>query len=288
MKRKSESKGCVVIDPYSRYPISFASLIRSLIGNRQLIMQMIKREVLGRYKGSFMGLAWSFFHPVFMLSVYTIVFSMIFESRWGGGVSVDKSEFSVLLFVGMIVLGLFTEVLNRSPIIVSINVNYVKKVVFPLEVLPVVAVGAAIVHCMMSVAVLIAALVLLNGYVHWTFLFVFLVLLPLVVLTVGLSWVLSSVGVYVKDISQTMGIITTVMTFLSPVFYPVSAVPNQLKPLLMINPLTFIIEQSREVLIMGHLPNFTDLAIYMVLALISAWIGYVIFQKTRKGFSDVL
>lgn len=276
----------ITINPHAAQPTSLASLAHSLWRNRQLIVQMTKREVVGRYKGSVMGLAWSFFNPVFMLVVYTFVFSVIFKSRWGGDES--RTLFALVLFVGMIVLGLFSEVVNRAPSIILSNVNYVKKVVFPIEVLPVIAMGAALFHTLISLSVLLMAFLLFNGFLHWTVIFTPLILLPLVIMTLGISWMLAAIGVFLRDVSQTIGLITTVLMFLSPVFYPVTAVPERFRPFIMANPLTFIIEQAREVVIWGHLPNWIGLGAYTLVAMMFAWAGYFIFQKTRKGFADVL
>jgi len=276
------------VNPHAAQPTSLAALTDSLWRNRQLIVQMTQREVVGRYKGSIMGMAWSFFNPVLMLTVYTFVFSVVFKSRWGVGGEESKTQFAVVLFVGMIIHGLFAEVLNRAPSLILANVNYVKKVVFPLEILPVIAMGAALFHSLVSLSVLLAAFVLFNGYLHWTVIFIPLVLLPLVMLTLGLAWMLASLGVFLRDVGQTIGIITTVMLFLAPVFYPITALPEEFRPWLMANPLTFIIEQAREVLIWGRLPNWTGLGLYTLAATAVAWAGYAWFQKTRKGFADVL
>jgi lipopolysaccharide transport system permease protein len=161
-------------------------------------------------------------------------------------------------------------------------------VVFPLEILPVVSLGAALFHSLVSLGVLLAAFAIFNGYLHWTAVLIPLVMLPLVILTLGFAWMLASLGVFLRDVGQTIGIITTVLMFLSPVFYPVTAVPERFLPFIMANPLTFIIEQAREVLIWGHLPNWTGLGIYTLAATVVAWAGYAWFQKTRKGFADVL
>jgi lipopolysaccharide transport system permease protein len=275
--------------PYAVQSTSLKALIRSLWFNRQLIRQMTVREVVSRYKGSVMGLFWSFLNPVFMLVVYTFVFSVVFKARWGtGGVEETKTQFAVVLFVGMIVHGLFAEVLNRAPGLILANANYVKKVVFPLEILPIVSMGGALFHSLVSLGVLLAAFVMFNGYLHWTVIFIPFVLLPLVILVLGLAWMLASLGVFLRDVGQTIGIITTVMMFLSPVFFPVTALPEQYRPVIMANPLTFIIEQSREVLIWGRLPDWVSLGVYMLVASVIAWAGYIWFQKTRKGFADVL
>jgi lipopolysaccharide transport system permease protein len=277
------------INPHAAQLVSPLTLIKSLWRNRQLIVQMTKREVVGRYKGSIFGLVWSFFNPILMLMVYTFVFSEIFNARWGGlGGDESKTQFAVVLFVGMIVQGLFSEVLNRAPTLVLSNVNYVKKVVFPLEILSVITMGAALFHCLVSLLVLLVAFFWFNGYLQWTAFFIPLVLMPLVILTMGFAWVLASIGVFLRDVGQAIGIITMVLMFLAPVFYPITAVPEKFRVFIMANPSTFIIEQAREVLIWGHLPNWMGLGVYSLFALVFAWLGYALFQKTRKGFADVL
>ncbi|RSE89216.1 ABC transporter permease [Achromobacter denitrificans] len=249
---------------------------------------MSKRDVIGRYRGSALGLAWSFFNPVVMLTVYTFVFAVVFKARWGTGGEENKGQFALVLFTGMLVHALFAEVVNRAPTLILGNTNYVKKVVFPLEILPVITMGAALFHTLVSLTVLVGAFLLLNGFLHWTVILAPLVLLPLIVLTLGFAWFLASLGVFLRDVGQTVGIITAVLLFMSPVFYPISAIPERIRPWLMANPLTFIIEQMREVVIWGRLPNWLGLGIYLLGAIVVAWAGYAWFQKTRKGFADVL
>jgi lipopolysaccharide transport system permease protein len=279
------------MNPHAAHPTTLAAMLRSLWDNRVLISQMSRREVVGRYKGSVMGLLWSFLNPLFMLVVYTFFFSVVFKSRWGSapaGAEESKTLFAVLLFVGMIVHGLFAEVLNRAPYLILGNVNYVKKVVFPLEILPAISMGTALFHSMVSVGVLLLVFFATNGYLHWTLVFFPLILIPLVIFTVGLAWILASLGVYVRDVGQSIGLAMTVMLFLSPVFYPVSSLPESMRPWMLANPLTFIIEQARAVLIWGQQPSWSGLLIYTFVATVVAWLGYLWFQKTRKGFADVL
>ena len=282
------SDAITAIDPHAAQPTSLVALIESLWRNRHLIVQMTRREVVGRYKGSALGLAWSFLTPILMLAVYTFVFSVVFKARWGTDGDESKTQFALVLFVGMIVHGLFAEVLNRAPGLILSNVNYVKKVVFPLDVLPVIAMGAALFHASISLAVLLIAFALFNGYLHWTVIFFPVVLLPLVILTLGVAWIFASLGVFLRDVGQTVGIITTVMLFLAPIFYPVTALPEEVRPLIMANPLTFIIEEARGVVILGRMPEWTGLGIYTLAATAVAWAGFAWFQKTRKGFADVL
>jgi len=249
---------------------------------------MMKRDVIGRYKGSIIGIMWSFFNPLLLLVLYTFVFSVVFKARWGVGPPESKFQFAIFLFVGMIIYSLFAETLSVAPRLILSNISYVKKVVFPLEILPVVSIGAALFHALISLLVLVVALVLMNGYLSWTIIFLPLVILPLVVLTVGVAWGLASIGVFLRDVSQTIGLVMTAMLFASPVFYPITAIPEYIRPWLMLNPLTFIIVQARAVLILGMIPDWIGLAIYSGVSVSIAWLGYVWFQKTRKGFANVL
>jgi len=276
------------MNPHSQQPTSLLSLGKSFFQHRELILQMIKREVVGRYKGSVMGLFWSFINPVLMLVVYTFVFSVVFKAKWGVGTQESNTDFAVILFVGLIVHGLLAEVLNRAPSLILSNVNYVKKVVFPLEILPVVSLGAALFHSFVSLIVLLIALIVLNNFLYWTVILIPIVLFPLLILTLGIAWMLASLGVYLRDIGQTIGIITTVLLFLSPVFFPFEAIPEKYQIYILANPLTFIIGQAREVLIWGRQPDWIGLSKYTLVSICILWFGYAWFQKTRKGFADVL
>jgi lipopolysaccharide transport system permease protein len=275
------------VNPPIVYGAGPLSLVRSLWRYRQLIAVMTKREVIGRYRGSVMGLAWSFFNPVLMLAVYTFVFSEVFQARWVGQ-DTGKGGFAILLFVGMIVHGLFSECANRSPALIISNSNYVKKVVFPLEILNVVTLGSAIFHTAISLVVLLVAQFLLTQELQASALFFPLVLLPLLIATLGISWGLAALGVYLRDVGQVIVVLTTVLLFLSPVLYPVAALPAAYQPWLKLNPLTYIIEESRNVLLFGKFPQWESLAAATLIALVIAAAGFWFFQKTRKGFADVI
>lgn len=270
-----------------RFSISPEEMVASFWRNRSLIRSLVKREVVGRYRGSAMGLLWSFFNPVFMLAVYTFVFSVIFKARWNVE-SDSKTEFALVLFAGLIVFSLFSECVNRAPGLVLANVNYVKKVVFPLEILPLVSLGATLVHALISLVVWIAAYFVIFGVPSATVLLLPIVILPLILFVMGVSWALASLGVYLRDISQVTGVITMVLMFLSPIFYPASALPDEYRRLIYLNPLTLVIEQVREVLYWGTVPDIHLLGMYGMAAAFIAWFGFAWFQKTRKGFADVL
>lgn len=276
------------MNPHQAHSTSPLEIYASFIRNRVLIVQMAKREVLGRYRGSIIGLGWSFFNPLLMLSVYTFFFSFVFKSRWGNTQDAGHADFAIVLFVGLIVHGLFAESINRAPTLINSNVSYVKKVVFPLEVFPWIAMGSALFHAGISIVVLLALQLAIVGSLHWTIIFLPLVVLPLILITLGFAWFLAATGVYVRDISQTTGLITSVMLFVSPVFYPISTLPHKMQLIVMLNPLTLIIEESRKVLLFGEMPNWTALGVYSIVSMVVLWIGFWWFQKTRKGFADVL
>lgn len=223
-----------------------------------------------------------------MLAVYTFVFSVVFEAKWGATDDRSNADFALILFVGLIVHGLLAEVLNQSPGLITRNSNYVKKVVFPLEILPIVNVGTALFHAGTGLIVLLLAHLAIKGEISWTVIFIPVIILPLAILTSGISWLLSSTGVFVRDIGQATSIIAMVLLFVSPIFFPISAIPESFRPLIALNPLSFIIEEARAVLIWEQLPNWKGLATYLVASCAFSWLCFVWFQKTRKGFSDVL
>jgi lipopolysaccharide transport system permease protein len=276
------------MNPHQAHSTSLLEIYDSFIRNRPLIGQMAKREVLGRYRGSVIGLGWSFFNPLLMLGVYTFFFSFVFKSRWGAVQDAGHANFAIILFVGLIIHGLFAECINRAPSLIISNVNYVKKVVFPLEILPWIAMGSALFHAGISVLVLLALQLIIVGSLPWTIIFFPLIVIPLILVTLGLAWFLAATGVFVRDIGQITGMIISVLLFVSPVFYPISALPSGVRSLVMLNPLTLIIEESRKVLLFGEMPNWSGLGVYSLVGIAIAWIGFWWFQKTRKGFADVL
>lgn len=264
-------------------------MVASLFRNRELIANLIKREILGRYRGSILGLFWAFFQPVFMLAIYTFVFSVVFKARWNSvGGSDSKTEFALVLFAGLIVFNLFSECIGRSPALILSHANYVKKVVFPLEILPWVTLGAAFFQMLMSLSVWLLFYILLFGVPHLTFLLLPLVILPVILITMGLSWIIASLGVYLRDMGQLIGLIIMVFMFLSPIFYPITSLPLEYQSILRFNPLTPVIEAMRDILYWGHIPQLESYVLYIICSLLFAYLGFAWFQKTRRGFADVL
>ena len=194
------------MNPHANYPLSLFSMISSIRNNWQLEWQFIKREVIGRYRGSMLGITWSFFHPMVMLLVYTFVFSIVFQARMGG-INESRVDFALSLFIGMIIHGFFSECINRSPRLIVSNKAYVKKVVFPLEILPLKVVGSALFHSLVSLVVWVMFYLLAHHTIHWTAIFYPLIFLPFLIFTLGVTWVLVSIGVYLRDISHLTGVI---------------------------------------------------------------------------------
>ena len=262
--------------------------LKRFILQRGLIYHMVRREIISRYRGSMLGLLWSLIQPLLMLAIYSFVFGHVMKSRWpqpGGDV---PGMFSLILFCGLLFHTLLSECLIRAPQLVVGQVNFVKKVVFPLEVLPMVMVSSALFHFTIGLGVLLAAKLLLTGTLLWTTLLLPLVILPFLLVCLGAGWLLAALGVYVRDISHLIGLFTTVLLFFSPVLYPLEMLPAGLRPWMLLNPLSWPVETARDLLLTGHLPSLTRLGAYYIASVFAAAGGGIFFQKTRKGFADVL
>jgi lipopolysaccharide transport system permease protein len=256
--------------------------------HRELWWRLTEREVLGRYRGSILGVAWSFLNPLAMLAVYTFIFSQVFRARWGNLENSGPMGFAINLFAGLIVFNLFAECANRAPTSILINPNYVKKVIFPLEVLPAVTVGSAVFHGLTSLVVL--ALFELVGMrqipLGWVWLPV--VWLPLLLGCMALSWLLSALGVFLRDLGQIITVGVSMLMFISPIFFPLSALPTRWQPLLALNPLAGVIEQTRRVLVAGQAPDFTYMLVASLLSLGLCEVAFRSFEKAKRAFADVL
>jgi lipopolysaccharide transport system permease protein len=262
--------------------------MRSIWRHRQLTLQLAKREFANRHRGSLLGLLWMIVTPVCMLLVYTFVFSVIFKSRWSGAESGNHAEFAVILFCGLTVFAFFSETISRSPNLIVSNPSYVKKVIFPLEILPVATFLASLFQGLLTLLILYVADFILFGRLPWTAVFIPAVLAPLTLFTLGLSWLLASLGVFLRDLAHIVPLALTALMFLTPVFYPVSAVPGQVALLCELSPLAYAVEDARRVLIWGELPRFASLLLHMTIGLTCAATGYWWFNRTRKAFADVI
>lgn len=262
------------------------TLLGSLFRHRSLMHVLVKREFAGRYRGSFGGLLWSFVQPLFLLGVYTLAFGVILKTRWGfSGSTID---FAFLLFAGLIIFNLFSECLIKSVHLVSGNPNFVKKVVFPLELLPVICVSSALLHAMIAALIWVLGYALIYGTPHLTIFLAPLVIACLLPFLLGVGWILSSVGVIIRDIAQLTGMLSHTLLFLTPIFYSVEMAPPIMRNLLILNPLTFIVDQFRLVMFFGQSPNFIGLGLYLITMSLFAFAAFVLFQKLRPNFADLV
>lgn len=265
-------------------------ILRIALGNRSLLWQMTRRNIEIRYKGSALGLVWSFVQPLMMLVVYTFVFSVVFKARWGVEVAggEGKGAFAVIMFCGMAMFNLFSEAVNMSCGCITGNVNLVKKVIFPLEILPLVQTLTTFILGQAWFILLFFGTWLILGNLNWTMLLLPVVLVPLIVFTLGIAYLVASFGVFIRDTSYVVGVILQILFFATPIFYPINAVPERFRVWLEMNPLTVFIDQARNVFLYGRLPDWQFLGIAAFVALAVLQFGYFFFTRTKRGFADVL
>ncbi|MDJ0868822.1 MAG: ABC transporter permease [Myxococcota bacterium] len=255
--------------------------------HRRLIARLARRKIEARYRGSVLGFLWTTAHPLLMLTVYTFVFSFVLGARWDLA-SESRVEFALFLFSGMILYAIFAECVNEAPDILLSYRTYIKQVLFPVEVLGWVSLLAALSNFLISLSVLFVFYVVVQGQPLLTWAYLPLVVLPIVLFTLGTCWFLSSLGVFLRDISQVVGVFTLALLFLSPIFYPLSRIPEPLHRYFLLNPFATIIETSKDALFYGGVPDWRALLALSLAGWVVAWLGYAWFMKTRSGFADVL
>lgn len=253
----------------------------------QLIADLTVRQILLKYRGSYFGIFWSIVTPLLMIISYSLVFGQIFKSKWGGEVETGMG-FPLLLFSGLIAFNLFSECLQRSPYLIIENPTYVKKVAFPLEILPVVMLLVSLFNALVNILVWVLFYFLLLGTPHLEISLLPLMLLPVMLLSLGVGWLFSSVGVYVRDLAQSVGFVITILLFLSPIFYPASAVPKDYQWVVSFNPVGFSVEVVREIMFFGKLPNWSEFIPYLFKCALFAGASFLWFQRVRRGFADVV
>lgn len=264
-----------------------ASPYLALRRNFALIVQVARRDIISRYRGSFAGLMWSFFNPLLMLAIYAFVFGYVFKARWSASVS-GHFDFVIMLFAGLNINQFFSECANKAPSLIIQNANFVKKIVFPLESLSWSTVGAALFHLLVSTSVLLAISMLSGHGIPWTVVLFPVVILCFIPFVAGAVWLLASLGVFLRDLQQAMAIVTTALMFLAPILYPITNIPEQFRGLMYINPLTEIAIASQQTLVTGEVPNWGHLGSYAVLSGLFSWVSFIWFERTRKGFADVI
>ncbi len=264
-------------------------IFRNLWQYRYLISQMTWRDFGQRYRGSYLGVLWSVINPLILLLIYTFVFSVVFKARWlPQQEDQPLGEFAIILFAGLIPYYFFSEIISRAPGLVIGNPNYVKKVVFPLEILVTVACGTALFTSLINLGILLSAMLVFLHKLQPTLLLLPLAYLPLILLSIGLAWFLASLGVYIRDINLFITLILQVLLFLSPIFYSINSVPAEFQAILKLNPLTSIVTSFRDLLLFGNVFSIPEWTIWTVIGAIAAVSGYAWFMWTKKGFADVL
>ncbi|MGS1013936.1 ABC transporter permease [Rhodanobacter sp. UC4450_H17] len=266
-------------DPSSPY--------RALSRHFSLIVQIARRDVAKRYRGSFAGLFWTFFNPMLMLVIYTFVFGVIFNGRWNDRVT-GHFQYAIVLFAGLNINAVFSECANRATTLIEENANYVKRVLFPLEALSWSTLGAALFHLIVSTVALLTLSLIINQHIPWTVVFFPVVVTCFLPFMAGAIWLLASLAVYLRDIRQVVSLITVALMFLAPILYPKEMIPENYRYLLYLNPLTVIAEASQDVLLWGKPPVWSHLAAYTLVSSIFAWGSFAWFEQTKKGFADVL
>ena len=257
------------------------------VTHRALIARLARREIEARYRGTVLGVVWAIGVPLMLLSVYTFVFSTVFRGRWRSG-SDSTGEFALLLFSGLLVFSVFADCVNRAPGLMLENASYIKRVIFPLEILPWVALLSALFNLLVGTVVLGLFYGFVFGVPPMTAVLLPVVLVPLVLVALGLTWFLASVGVFLRDIRPVVPIATQMLIFLSPVFYPLDAVPEPYKRLILANPLTTVLENSKAVLFWGALPDWSVFLASLLVGFLTLGVGYWWFARTRKAFADVV
>lgn len=268
--------------------LDFRRLPTITVANRSLLWQFVKRSVSARYRGSMLGLFWSFAQPLMMLCVYTFVFSVVFKARWGVDTEGGRGAFAIIMFCGLALFNIFSEAVNLNCGIVVGNTNLVKKVIFPLEILPLSQTIASFAVGMVWFFLLFLGSVFIFGKLSFTMLLLPLILLPLFLFTLGVSFFTSSLGVYVRDTPHIVGVVLQILFFVTPIFYPVSAIPERFRWPILMNPLTLLIEEARKVFLYGELPDWRFLGAAFLISLLVLHLGFLWFHKTKKGFADVL
>ncbi|MCF8567859.1 ABC transporter permease [Alicyclobacillus tolerans] len=259
----------------------------SILLYRNISLEFIKRDISMQYKGSYLGFFWSFLNPLFMLVIYTFVFGFVFKQKWNIPSS-NQMMVAFILFSGLIPFNLFSGVFARAPGLIINNANYVKKVVFPLEIFPIMAMGTSVFNALISYLILVIGVLIFLGKLYWTMLLFPIVLIPIILLSIGLGWFISSLGVFLRDIGQIINIMVSAIMFLTPIFYPLSSIPKPFLPLYNLNPIAPVVDNMRTIVIWGQTPDWNTYFVDLTISSLIALAGFWWFQKTKKGFSDVL
>ena len=258
----------------------------SLWLHRHLLGLMVKRDNMGKYKGSLLGMLWPLISPIGHLLLYTFLFSIILKVKFGD--SGSTSNFALYLMAGLLPWGAFSEALSRSSTVVLEHPNLVKRVVFPLQILPLMAVISALVTEAMAFIILLSAVLLYKHSLPVTILYLPMIVLSQLLLTAGISWVIGSLSVYIRDIRHIMALALSAWMYATPVVYPASALQGNLAILLWLNPMAGIVSDYRRVILDGLPPDWSHYTVYTAVGVIAFFLGFKFFEGTKKSFADVM
>jgi len=264
------------------------SSVGDLWRHRDLLWQFTMRSIEVRHKGSYLGLIWSVLNPLLMLGLYVLMFGYVLGGNFGVLPNETRGDFALGTFIGLAIFQLLAEVIGISPTTIVMQPNFVKKVVFPLEVLPVANVGASVFHFLISLALVVFGVALLGPGLTWSALWLPVIVLPLVLLSMGLAWLISSLGVFFRDIGQATQFLTQLLMFLSAVFYPPSKLPPAAWKYLRFNPVLLGVEQARSTLLWHQPLNQNHLAFLYLSGVAVFALGHAVFVRLKPAFADVL
>jgi lipopolysaccharide transport system permease protein len=255
---------------------------------KELFFLLLYQEITSKYRNNYLGISWIVITPLFMLSIYTFVFGYVFAIKWPGFVGSNLFEFSLILYSGLVFYNTFSEAVSRSPTIIIENSNYVNKVVFPLEILTVITTISSLVTLTINLFLILLFKAVLFSEIQIESLYIVLIVLFFIIMILGITWIFAAIGVFIRDINHLISNGVQGLLFLSPIFYPISSLPEWLQSLILFNPISIPVEQARKVIIFDDQPDLQILLIYGAASFLIAIIGYYCFYKSRKGFADVI
>lgn len=257
-----------------------------LPGRFELIRSLARRELVARYKGSVLGIVWAVVTPVVMIAIFTFIFAGIFHARFG--TRGTPWDYALYLFCGLLPWTMFQETLQNSSTTIVTHANLVKRVVFPLETLPVAQALASLGNQMFGTLALVVATVIVSRELHATILWLPVLLVPQLVFTLGAAWLVASLGVFLRDIAQGITLVLLAWMYLTPIIYPESIVPERYRAFINLNPFTALVRSYRRIFLEGLAPDWPSLAYFSAVALVLFVFGYWWFAKSRRNFADVI
>jgi lipopolysaccharide transport system permease protein len=281
-------RGAVPVPTTVRLFAALPMMARSVYANRFILRGFVRNEILSRYSKTVLGVVWSMINPLVMIVIYSFVFGLIFEVRFGRPAGTSEIPYGIVLFSGLLLHVFLAETLIRAQSVILDNPNYVKRVIFPLEILPIGILIANVVQAVIALGVLMVVILIAGFPIPPTALLLPIVWAPLILISLGLAMMVASLGVFVRDIGQVLGFMMTILMFASSILFPIEMLPEAMRPWLLLNPLTIIVDQTRAVLLWGELPNWRLLGYYTVVSVVVAWLGCWWFLRTRRGFADVM